>query len=145
MQREGGAPGAARAADELETVRRIRRVSVSETDANPYRRPQTGMVAVGRRDWYEEVPVAEDDEPDPVDSAGVPSGYDARDATEAGTDAPAAPAADTDDDGDGSDLQDFHRRLDALSPSKSPRLAAPSAIAGAARPPAAVSTAWPPA
>ena len=37
MQREGGAPGAARAADELETGRRIRRVPVpvSETDANP--------------------------------------------------------------------------------------------------------------
>ena len=59
------------------TGRRIRRIPVSETDASPYRIPQTGMVAVGIRDWYEEVPVAKDDEPDPMDSAGVPSGDDA--------------------------------------------------------------------
>ena len=33
LQREGASPGAARAADELETGRRSRRVPVSETDA----------------------------------------------------------------------------------------------------------------
>ena len=47
MQREGGSPGAARAADELETGRRTRRVPISETDANSNCIPQTGMVAVG--------------------------------------------------------------------------------------------------
>ena len=89
--------------------------------------PQTGIVAVGMRDWCEEVPVAEDD-----DSAGVLSGDDARDATEAGTNAPATPADDTDGGGDGSGLQDFHRRLHALSPNRPPRPAVPSAIASAA-------------
>ena len=50
LQREGGSPGAEWAADELKTGRRNRRVPVSETDANPYRIPQSGMVAVGMQD-----------------------------------------------------------------------------------------------
>ena len=56
------------------------------------------------RGYYEEVPIAENDKPEPVDSAGVPSGDDAGDATQAGADAPAALAADTDGGGDGSGL-----------------------------------------
>ena len=59
------------------------------------------MVAVWIRDWYDEAPVAEDDEPDPVDSADVLSGDNAGDAIEAEANAPAAPAADTDGGGDG--------------------------------------------
>ena len=54
MLREGGSSGASRAADELETgrrVRRVRHVPISETDANPYRIPQMGMVAVGPQDY----------------------------------------------------------------------------------------------
>ena len=50
MQQEGGSPGAARAADELETDRRIRRAPVSEADANAHRIPQSGMVTVGIKD-----------------------------------------------------------------------------------------------
>ena len=127
-------PGAARVADELETGQRVRRVPVSETDTNPYRIPQTGMVAVGVRDYYKEVPIAEDDRPDPVDSVGIPSGDAAGDATEAAADAPAAPATDKDDRADGPGLQDFRRRLHALSPDRPPRPAVPAAIAGVAPP-----------
>ena len=100
MKREGGSPGAARAANELETGRRARRVPVFETDANPYRIPQSGMVAEGMKDWYEEVPIAEDGAPDPVDDMDVPPGDDTGDDTEAGADALAAPAANTYGDGD---------------------------------------------
>ena len=120
MQREEGSPGAARAADELEIGRRIRRVLVSKTDANPYRILQTAMVTVGMKDWCKEVPVAEDDGPDPVDSADVLSGDNAGDAIEAEANAPAAPAADTDDSEGGSGLQDFHHRLHVLSPERAP-------------------------
>ena len=120
MLREGGSPGAARAAGELKTSRRVRRVPISETDANPYRILQTGMVAVGPQDYYKEVVVAEDDDLAPADSTSAPAGGTDGDATvtEAATNAPVAPGADAGDDEDGSGLQDFRRRLDALSPDR---------------------------
>ena len=51
ISREGGSPGTARAAYKLETGRRVRRIPIAKMDANPYRIPQTGMVAVGPKDY----------------------------------------------------------------------------------------------
>ena len=99
------------------------------------------MAAMGVQDYYREVPIAEDDEPDPADNAGIPSGDAAGDATEAATDALAASSADAGDDGSG--LQKFRRRLHALSPDRPLRPAIPSAVAGAAQPPTTADTARP--
>ena len=120
MLREGGSPGAARAAGELKTSRRVRRVPISETDANPYRILQTGMVAVGPQDYYKEVKDAKDNELALADSTSAPDSGTDGDATvaEATTDAPVAPGADGDDDEGGSSLQEFRRRLDAISPDR---------------------------
>ena len=120
MLREGGSPGKARAADKLETGRRVWRVPISETDANPYRILQTGMVAVGPQDYYKEVVAFKDDDLALADSTSAPDSGTYGDATvaEAATDAPVATGADAGDDEGGSGLQKFRRGLDALSPDR---------------------------
>ena len=118
----------ARAADELKTGRRSQRVPVSETDANPYRIPHSGMVAVGKQDWYKEERIAEDDTPDPVNDMDVPPG-----------------AADTDEGGDRPGLHDFRHCLHAMSPNRPSRRTILSVIAAATGPPAGAGGVRPPA
>ena len=65
MSWEGGSPGAARAADELETGRRVVRVPIADTDANPYRIKQSGLVAIGPEDHFRMEEVAKDDDATP--------------------------------------------------------------------------------
>ena len=98
------------------------------------------MVAVGQQDYYREVAVAEDDNLGPADSAGTPVSETAGDATEAATDALVAPGADTGNGEDRSGLQEFHRRLHALSPDRPLRPPVPSTVASAALPPAITNT-----